>query len=127
MIQAFETYSWPGNVRELENVIKRFVILPDLELALTDLRGPNGHAAPVSQPPVAAPAAPPAVNGNPSLKKVSAMAAERAEREIVLRTLDQVNWNRKEAARRLSISYKALLNKLRRWEIGGRAKTADVQ
>jgi two-component system, NtrC family, response regulator AtoC len=132
MMSALQTYSWPGNIRELENVIKRFVILPDLELTLADLHdvnghGSNGHATPppaaINQP-RALPISPPP--GNPSLKKVSAEAAERAEREIILRTLEQVNWNRKEAARRLSISYKALLNKLRRWNIGGRTKTADV-
>jgi two-component system response regulator AtoC len=61
---------------------------------------------------------------NPSLNKVSAMAAERAEKEIVLRTLEEVNWNRKQAARLLSISYKALLNKLKRWKVGSQSKSA---
>jgi hypothetical protein len=29
-----------------------------------------------------------------------------------------VNWNRKEAARRLDICYKSLLNKIHRWQLG---------
>jgi DNA-binding NtrC family response regulator len=47
---------------------------------------------------------------------VAAQAAERAERELVRRVLTETKWNRREAARRLKISYKALLNKLKRWE-----------
>ncbi|MEO7192333.1 MAG: sigma-54 dependent transcriptional regulator [Vicinamibacterales bacterium] len=38
---AFQNYAWPGNVRELENVIKRFVILQDENLVLTELERPR--------------------------------------------------------------------------------------
>ncbi len=51
-----------------------------------------------------------------SLRRVSAQAAEQAERELVRRTLTETRWNRREAARRLKISYKALLNKLKKWD-----------
>ena len=37
-----------------------------------------------------------------------------------MRVLDETNWNRKEAARRLDICYKALLNKLKKWHVCGR-------
>jgi two-component system response regulator AtoC len=100
--KAFACYAWPGNIRELENMIRRFVLLPDLDLALADLqvaREPNAHSS-ADQP--------------HSLREVSALATERAERELVLRTLEQVKWNRKQAARELHICYKSLLNKLRR-------------
>ncbi|HXG03140.1 MAG TPA: helix-turn-helix domain-containing protein, partial [Candidatus Binatia bacterium] len=36
------------------------------------------------------------------------------ERAAIRQVLDRVNWNRAEAARRLKISYKTLLNKLER-------------
>src|SRR5260370_20550444 len=52
-----------------------------------------------------------------SLKEVSALAAERAEKEAVLWMLDQTNWNRKLAADCLNICYKALLNKINKWQI----------
>jgi DNA-binding NtrC family response regulator len=35
---------------------------------------------------------------------------------MVRRTLAETRWNRREAARRLKISYKALLNKLKKWD-----------
>jgi DNA-binding NtrC family response regulator len=119
--KAFACYAWPGNIRELENTIRRFVLLPDLELALTDLQvvaERNAQSSPDqshSLREVAAQAAEPR-----SLREVAAQAAERAERELVLRTLEQVKWNRKQAARQLHICYKSLLNKLRRWQIPGR-------
>jgi DNA-binding NtrC family response regulator len=31
--------------------------------------------------------------------------------------LNEVNWNRKQAARNLNICYKSLLNKLHRWQL----------
>jgi DNA-binding NtrC family response regulator len=55
-----------------------------------------------------------------SLKDVGSRAAEQAERELVLRVLEETAWNRKQAARRLNICYKALLNKLKRWHIDNR-------
>jgi len=106
--KAFACYAWPGNIRELENMIRRFVLLPDLDLALADLQvagEPDAHSSP-EQP--------------HSLREVAAQATERAERELVLRTLEQVKWNRKQAARELHICYKSLLNKLRRWQIPDR-------
>jgi hypothetical protein len=36
---------------------------------------------------------------------------------VALRVLDETNWNRKEAARKLNICYKALLNKLKKWNV----------
>ena len=51
-----------------------------------------------------------------SLKELSAGAAEKAEKELILRTLEEVNWNRKQAAKRLKICYKSLLTKLHRWQ-----------
>jgi two-component system response regulator AtoC len=129
MQDALMRYSWPGNVRQLENIIKRFVVLPDPQAALADLRdfptsAAEDHVGPKIPPPLVEEEA---GESNISLKKVSAEAAERAEKEIVLRTLEELNWNRKQAARQLDISYKALLNKLRRWEIGQKTKRTDIQ
>ena len=37
--------------------------------------------------------------------------------ELVGRMLEETGWNRKESARRLRISYKALRNKLKKWQL----------
>ena len=115
LVEAFLRHEWPGNVRELENAVRRYVIVPDVEMALSEL----GGASPSPWP--ARPAVPEA-----SLKQVAAAAAEAAEQDAMRRVLTETRWNRREAARRLKISYKALLNKLKKWEEGGKAREPGV-
>ncbi len=49
----------------------------------------------------------------PSLLEIGRRAAMLAEREAIERVLTQTRWNRRQAAKILKISYKALLNKLK--------------
>ena len=107
LMLAFSKYYWPGNVRELENRVKRFLILGDLDQATLQfdtqplLEGNSGEEL-------------------VSLKALAANAAESAEREAVLKALEQTQWNRKKAAIALGICYKALLNKLKKWQLDNR-------
>ena len=110
LVAAFMRHRWPGNVRQLENVVRRFLILPDLQEALAELEDTKA-------PPVPSQPDPPA---NTSLKQLAGDAADKAAKELVFNTLNEVNWNRKEAARRLNICYKSLLNKLHRWQLTDR-------
>jgi len=105
LLSAFQRYRWPGNVRQLENQIRRFLILPDLHKVLSELE---------EKPTVSLPK--PASHA--SLKELAASAAEQTEKELIFQTLNEVNWNRRQAAQRLNICYKSLLNKLHRWENG---------
>jgi len=52
----------------------------------------------------------------PSLLEIGRRAAMQAEREAIERVLAQTRWNRRQAAKILKISYKALLNKLKAME-----------
>jgi two-component system, NtrC family, response regulator AtoC len=105
LMETFLRYDWPGNVRQLENIVKRYLILPDADVT-SELR--SASSEPVVQP---------LQTANVSLKEVAGHAAEVAEKEVVLRVLEETNWNRKESARRLKISYKALRNKLKKWQL----------
>jgi len=51
------------------------------------------------------------------LKDVARRAARIAEREAILRALMRTGWNKRKAAKRLQISYKALLYKIKDCEI----------
>jgi len=113
LMELFLRYDWPGNVRQLENVVKRYLILPDSDIT-AELRTANPEAAPA------------VVRGNVSLKEVAGHAAEVAEKEVVLRMLEETGWNRKESARRLRISYKALRNKLKKWQLV-RERPAEIR
>ena len=127
---AFSLHDWPGNVRELENAVRRYTILPDVDMALEDLkRSGSWSLAPAGAVPEAGPEPKreqpereqpeselPEPESGLSLRTVSTRAADAAERKLVCQVLAETKWHRKEAARRLKISYKALLNKLKRWE-----------
>ena len=102
-MQIFQHRQWPGNIRELENLIKRYVILGLEETASSDFPRP-GYAQPnVDTSP----------DGSISLKNVTRQAVQELERRIILRALETNKWNRKRVARSLSISYRALLYKMR--------------
>jgi DNA-binding NtrC family response regulator len=51
------------------------------------------------------------------LKDVGKRAAEVAEKEIILSTLQETHWNRKQAAKLLRVSYKALLYKVQKYHL----------
>jgi len=111
LMDSFLRYDWPGNVRQLENAIKRYLILPEMNVNLSELKEQQTNPASVPVKPK---------EDSMSLKDVGTRAAEQAEKELVLRVLEETSWNRKKAARRLNICYKALLNKLKRWQIDNR-------
>ena len=85
--EAFEEYSWPGNARELRNVVERMAILSagdvlnsaavPLELKLQKETGPRSSVQ---------------------------EARESAEREHVLRALEESSWNVSSAARALGLA-----------------------
>ena len=103
LMNSLRKYHWPGNIRELENLIKRYVILGNEEAILGDLRPrePDFFNSDI------------AVDGPISLKKVTRQAVHELERKIILKVLQHHHWNRKQAARALNISYRALLYKIR--------------
>jgi two-component system response regulator AtoC len=117
-MEVFLHYHWPGNVRELENMVRRMVVLGNEQAVLDEisLRG--------AEPEVAAAASPEllglesigadlAKGESIDLKAISRRAAQVAEKRVIERVLQQTRWNRKEAAERLQISYKALLYKMK--------------
>src|SRR5712672_4343121 len=103
VMAVLQKYHWPGNIRELENLIKRYVILGHEEVITNDLvaREPDFFNPEIS------------FDGPISLKKLTRQAVRELERKVILKVLQQHHWNRKQAARTLSISYRALLYKIR--------------
>src|SRR5437588_9384851 len=125
-------YAWPGNIRELENLVKRYVIVGNESQIIRELSTHKpimySEAMPVAStaPPVGQlGAGGPADhtgnsshldNGRLSLLEIGRRAALHAEREVIERVLLETRWNRRQAAKILKISYKALLNKLKLME-----------
>jgi len=101
-------YDWPGNVREMENFAKRYLALG--ERALADGNGSYAWQRTIH---AVSPTGEEDRNRFPNLKAHINGVKQDAESTIIRRTLEQTNWNRKEAARILQVSYKTLLGKLR--------------
>jgi DNA-binding NtrC family response regulator len=105
-------YAWPGNVRELENLIKRLVVLESDTTLQEELRERIART-PAARPPSELERYDAGEAPTLNLKKLARDAAQRAEAEQIARALERTRWNRREAAKLLRISYKALLYKMR--------------
>ena len=109
-------YAWPGNVRELENMIRRMVVLENEESVLKEItdREPEAVAAPTNGgADIDEIGAKLAEGESVDLKAIAKAASQTAEKRVMAKVLEQTRWNRKEAAERLQISYKALLYKMK--------------
>jgi two-component system, NtrC family, response regulator AtoC len=121
-------YDWPGNIRELENLCKRFVIVGSETQILRELSS-HRHGEPPSlavtsstEPPITrslpqVAGGENADNSDLSLLEVGRRAAWNAERRAIQQMLEATHWNRREASRRLQVSYKALLNKIKQMQL----------
>ncbi len=114
LLDVFQRYHWPGNVRELENCMKKIVILDSDKAVCQELL--KKCSAAEAELNGEKPGLDELIRQNLhrySLKAFSKEAIRRAEREVIGKVLQQTCWNRKEAAERLQISYKALLYKIK--------------
>jgi two-component system response regulator AtoC len=116
-MEIFLGYHWPGNVRELENMVRRMVVLGN-ETAVLEEIAERGVESPEQEESrgvldLEALGADFSNGEGMDLKAISRRAAQLAEKRVIERVLQQTRWNRKEAAARLQISYKALLYKMK--------------
>ncbi len=111
LLEAAARYPWPGNLRELENFVKRYVILEDDAGSFRELLEMTGQQ---QRMPVQEEAPPPKEQG---LKALVRGLKDEAEMEAIAGALEKTNWCRKDAARMLGISYKALLYKMRQFNL----------
>jgi len=94
-VDLMQGYQWPGNIRELESTVSR---------AALSAPGRSIRAADVEFLHAVEPAQPDTSDRLPSLRE--------AERAHIVRILDAVSWNKKEAARILEISRGTLYRKI---------------
>ena len=114
-MQALLEYNWPGNIRELENIIERSVILArgdivgmqDLPEFLHKTALPSGAWAPASDI---------SLSCRPNAKSLRE-ALKNPEEAAIRNALEQVGWNRKEAAAMLGINRTTLYNKMKSYDL----------
>jgi two-component system response regulator AtoC len=132
LTERFLAYAWPGNIRELENLVRRLLVLRDPAFILSELETRTRERAAAAAPPTPPTAAPPTIIElteralsepdacyyTADLKAIAREAAAAAEREAIVHMLARTIGNKREAADRLGISYKAILYKIRDYGIG---------
>jgi two-component system response regulator AtoC len=121
LLDAAVNYPWPGNLRELENFVKRYVILQDDEGSLRELvemSATRQRTSPRPETPL------PREQG---LKALVRGLKDEAEMEAIADALEKTRWCRKDAAAMLGISYKALLYKMRQFNLDNPKNRRTVQ
>jgi two-component system response regulator AtoC len=104
LLSLFDRYPFPGNIRELEN--EEAVVAELLSGGERGIRSTvTAFQSLLEEVEESA--------GDLPLREVGRRASLEAERETIERVLLQTNWNRKQAARLLHVSYKTLLQKIR--------------
>jgi len=97
-------HNWPGNVRELENLVERAVIMTRGDMITQDdfpsIMTGNGKSATEKK-----------------FGTSSGMTLKEAEKEIILRTLEETGGNRTHTAKILGISRRTLQLKLKEYGI----------
>lgn len=95
-MQILMDHEWPGNVRQLENAVSHAVILTK------DQYIERNHLPQFLKQ---------------SLSEPSSTCLAENERRLILNVLQDSDWNKHEAARRLEISRSTLYSKIRRYRI----------
>jgi two-component system, NtrC family, response regulator AtoC len=122
LLEAAQRYQWPGNLRELENFTKRYVILEDDEGSFRELLEMTTAQQRLSPQPEATP-----TREQGGLKALVRGLKDEAEAEAIAQALEKTRWCRKDAAKMLGISYKALLYKMRQFNLdSGRGSRSTV-
>ena len=98
-VDALLAHDWPGNVRELRNVLERATILADgeIEVRHLSLRSRTVHVPQLGEP----------------LLPASDLSV--VERGTIQRVLNETDWNKSKAARRLGLTRTQLYGRLRRY------------
>lgn len=107
--EIFRQYDWPGNLREMKNVIKRAVLLTN-EGTIKVNALPSEMLDTVRNPPQKVSA------DTPQIYDLKALQ-ETQEKEMIIKTLHEVRFNKSKAARILNIDRKTLYLKIEKYGI----------
>jgi len=103
-VEALERHDWPGNVRELHNVIDRAILLETTDkIGLTSIIIDTPEATNVPKG---------AMTGI-----VKDFSLEKAERELIIRALQETGWQKTRAAALLGITRVTLYAKVKQHNI----------
>ena len=116
-MRALLEHHWLGNIRELENMIQRYTVFGNEEAIADGLSNVIQENLPEEREEQSF-----SKRDCLSLKRVVSDTVIEAESKVIRDALESTHWNRRKAAMMLNISYKALLYKIKKLDIGSRGK-----
>ena len=117
---ALMGYAWPGNIRQLENFVRKLLVLDDPDIIAAEIEGLDREGV------IPRPAAHSIASGKKSTLQQIARANSEAEVAVILEALHATRWNRKQAAARLQLDYKAFLYKMKKLSIEDQVRAVPV-
>ncbi len=111
-VEALMGHDFPGNIRELRNIIERAVLLADSEGTILPDHLPAEITGKINDTPHDGPAAL-APLGEGGLRD----AVGDYEAAVILRTLEEFEWNQTRAAAELKISRRTLIEKMQKYDL----------
>ncbi|MCC7460223.1 MAG: sigma-54-dependent Fis family transcriptional regulator, partial [Proteobacteria bacterium] len=116
VFERWKGYDWPGNVRELENTVERaMVMVREGEIGLKDL--PHDFIPKLRDQTLKSYRVEEVLEDLSIKKRVRVI-----EEELILKALERTNGNRTHAAKLLEISHRALLYKLKEYDLLSKLK-----
>ncbi|MDE5412227.1 sigma 54-interacting transcriptional regulator [Alkalihalobacterium chitinilyticum] len=109
--ELIKKYDWPGNVRELENVLGRAMIYMTLNEHVIETK--HFQHLPTIEKGTVESKATSHVLGSGTLSE----QVENLEREIIINTLENCEWNKTAAAKTLGLSVRNLYYKMEKYNI----------
>ena len=109
-------YSWPGNFHELEQMLISYVLTGSEEFLVEKIRAVQRSPEIDAVLEATAKLPPPAVlpEAAPPVRSARARRIPAVDDEAILRALRETRWNRRQAALGLHMSYRSLLNRLKK-------------
>ncbi|MFH0990684.1 MAG: sigma-54 dependent transcriptional regulator [bacterium] len=107
VIEKFQAYGWPGNIRELENVIQHAIVFSNSGIITLEHLPMSIRAGKDILPKELL------TQEEIPFKKT----IEDVEKRLILRALEQADWNRTKAAEILDIHRRLLFSKMKQYKI----------
>jgi transcriptional regulator with PAS, ATPase and Fis domain len=110
LMELLPHYEWPGNLRELRNFVTRTMIMQDESSAIRELESKIDRRSATRK-------IPPANHAGHTVRSLVQDVKNVTETRLIEEALVASGWNRRNAARTLNISYRALLYKIEQYRL----------
>ena len=104
VLEALYNYDWPGNVRELQNALHQYITVGHLDFL-------GSHPSQTQPHEMTQKTANRSVQPDMKFR----LSVDAFEKDLIIKTLNQTNWNRIKATQLLDIPRRTLYNKMKKY------------